>query len=79
VLGRNDEAATVAATLDAPFPADVAAALRALAAGNTEAFAAAVGDVRRSYEERDGYLEDLPVPDTALALEALSRIARVGP
>ena len=56
VLGRNDEAATVAATLDAPFPADVAAALRALAAGNTEAFAAAVGDVRRSYEERDGYL-----------------------
>jgi hypothetical protein len=79
VLGRNDEAATVAATLDAPFPADVAAALRALAAGDENAFAAAVAGVRRSYEERDGYLEDVPVADTALALEALSRIARVRP
>jgi hypothetical protein len=79
VLGRNDEAAVVAATLEDPFPADVAAALRALAAGDAEAFAAAVADVRRSYEGRDGYLEDLPVPDTALALEALSRIARVVP
>ena len=79
VLGRNDEAEAVAATLDEPFPADVAAALRALAAGDRDAFAAAVADVRRSYENRDGYLEDLPVADTALALEALSRIARVGP
>ena len=79
VLGRNEEAAVVAATLGDPFPADVAAALRALAAGNGEAFAAAVADVRRSFEERDGYLEDIPVADTAIALDALSRIARVGP
>ena len=78
VLGRNDEAASVA-TLDAPFPSDVAAALRALAVGDGDSFAVAVADVRHSYEERDGYLEDLPVADTALALEALSRIARVGP
>ena len=79
VLGRNEEAAEVAATLGDPFPADVAAALRALAAGDSDAFATAVADVRASYENRDGYLEDIPVPDTALALEALSRIARVGP
>jgi hypothetical protein len=79
VLGRNDEAGAVAATLDGPFPADVAAALRALAAGDGDAFAAAVANVRQSYEGRDGYLEDLPVADTALALEALSRITRVGP
>ena len=79
VLGRNGEAAVVAATLGEPFPADVAAALRALATGDGEGFAAGVADVRRSYENRDGYLEDLPVADTALALEALSRIARVGP
>jgi hypothetical protein len=79
VLGRDAEAADVAATLGDPFPADVAAALRALAAGDDEAFAAAVAEVRQSYEDRDGYLEDVPVPDTALALEALSRIARVGP
>ncbi len=79
VLGRDDEAAAVAATLGDPFPGDVAAALRALAAGDDNAFRSAVADVRQSYEERDGYLEDMPVPDTALALEALSRIARVGP
>ena len=79
VLGRNDEAAAVAATLGGPFPEDVAAALRALAVGDGDAFEAAVADVRKSYENRDGYLEDIPVPDTALALEALSRIARVGP
>jgi hypothetical protein len=75
VLGRNDEAARVAATLGPPFPSDVAAALRALAARDAKAFAVAVADVRRSYEGRDGYLEDLPVADTALALEALSSLA----
>ncbi len=71
VLGRDAEAATLAVSLEDPFPADVAAALSALAAGDADAFAAAVADVRRSYEDREGYLEDLPVPDTALALEAL--------
>ena len=79
VLGRVEEAAEVAATLGGEFPADVAAALRALAARDGDAAAVAIADVRQSYEGRDGYLEDLPVPDTALALEALSRIARVGP
>ena len=79
VLGRNAEAAVVAASLEDPFPADVAAALSALAAGDADAYAVAVDSVRRSFEERDGYLEDLPVADTALALDALSRIARVGP
>jgi len=79
ILGRDAEAAEVAATLGDPFPADVAAALRALAAGDGDAFAAAVADVRRSYENRDGYLEDIPVPDTALALEALDKGRRVGP
>ncbi|MDX6480137.1 MAG: hypothetical protein QOG85_647 [Gaiellaceae bacterium] len=79
VLGRNEEAGELAATLDEPFPADVAAALRALAAGDSQAAAAGIEDVRQSYEGRDGYLEDLPVPDTALALDALSKIARDGP
>jgi hypothetical protein len=78
VLGRNDEAAAVAATLDTPFPADVAAALAALAARDDDAFALAVADVRQSYESRDGYLEDLPVADTALALEALDKGRRLG-
>lgn len=77
VLGRDDEAATLAATLVDPFPSDVAAALRALAAGDDDEFAAAVADVRASYENRDGYLEDIPVPDTALALEALDKGRRL--
>ena len=79
VLRRNAEAAAVAATLDDPFPADVAAALRALAARDDDALAVAVADIRQSYEEREGYLEDLPVADTALALEALDKGRRVGP
>jgi hypothetical protein len=79
VLGRNAEAVEVAATLGEPFPADVAAALRALAAGDDDALAAAVAGVRRSYDDRDGYLEDVPVPDTALALEALDKGRRVEP
>ena len=78
VLGRNDEAARVAGTLGDPFPADVADALRALAAGDRGGFAAAVADVRRSYENREGYLEDIPVADTALALEALDKGRRLG-
>jgi hypothetical protein len=77
VLGRDEDAAAVAATLVAPFPADVAASLRALAVGDADAFAAAVADVRHSYEGRDGYLEDVPVPDTALALEALDKGRRL--
>jgi hypothetical protein len=73
VPGRNAEAAEVAETLGDPFPADVGAALRALAVGDAEAFAVAVADIRKSYENRDGYLEDVPVADTALALDALAR------
>jgi hypothetical protein len=78
VLGRDAEAAEVAASLGDGFPQDVAAALVAIATGNAEAYANAVDSVRRSFEEREGYLEDIPVADTALALDALSRIARVG-
>lgn len=72
VLGRDEEAAEVAATLGEDFPADVAAALSALAAGDAEAYRHAVDSVRRSFEEREAFLEDVPVPDTALALDVLA-------
>lgn len=72
VLGRDEEAAAVAATLGDDFPQDVATALRALAAHDADPFRAAVADVRRSFEQRDAYLEDVPVSDTGLALEALA-------
>lgn len=71
-LGRHEEAAVVAARLGEGFPEDVAAALRALAAGDAPAYAAAVAAVRRSFDEREAFLEDMPVADTALALDVLA-------
>jgi hypothetical protein len=72
VLGRDEEAANVAETLTGDFPDDVAAALAAIARGDAAAYGAAVRSVRRSFEERDDFLEDVPVADTALALDALA-------
>lgn len=72
VLGRDEEAAEVAATLGEGFPNDVADALRALAAHEEDAYRAAVDSIRRSFETRGAFLEDVPVPDTALALDALA-------
>jgi hypothetical protein len=71
VLERDEEAAGVAATLGDGFPSDVAGALRALAAHDADAYRAAVAAVGRSFETREDFLEDIPVPDTALALDAL--------
>ncbi|HEU5478020.1 MAG TPA: hypothetical protein VFU64_09395 [Gaiellaceae bacterium] len=72
VLGRDPEAGALSATLGEGFPSDVAAALAALAAHDADAYRVAAAAVRRSFEERDAYLEDVPVPDTALALDALA-------
>ena len=72
VLGRDEQAAEVAATLGEGFPSDVARALAALAAHDADAYREAVDSVRRSFDEREAFLEDVPVPDTALALDALA-------
>ena len=72
VLGRDEEAAALALTLEDDFPSDVAAALSALAAHDAGAYRDAVDSVRRSFEEREAFLEHVPVPDTALALDALA-------
>ena len=72
VLGRDTEAGALAATLGDGFPSDVAAALAALAAHDAEAFRVAIDAVRSSFEAREDFLEDLPVADTALALDALA-------
>ena len=77
VLGRDEQAAKVAATLGGDFPGDVADALHALAAHDEDAYRAAVDSIRRSFETREEFLEDVPVPDTALALDSLA--ARRGP
>jgi tetratricopeptide (TPR) repeat protein len=72
VLGRDEEAGEVAASLGDGFPGDVADALAALARRDAAEYRAAVTSVRRSFEEREAFLEDLPVCDTALALDALA-------
>jgi hypothetical protein len=72
VLGQDVEAGALVATLGEGFPSDVAAALAALAIHDAEAYGVAVAAVRRSFEEREAFLEDVPVADTALALDALA-------
>jgi hypothetical protein len=72
VLDRDDEAAAVVATLEQDFPGDVADALSALASRDADAYRDAVASVRRSFEEREAFLEDVPLPDTALALDVLA-------
>jgi hypothetical protein len=72
VFDRDEEANALAATLGDEFPTEVADALRALAAHDADAYGEAVAAIRCSFDERDDLLEDIPVCDTALALDALA-------
>ena len=76
VVRDDDRARDLAAGLgqaDAnAFPAPVAGALAALASGDGQAYALHVAEVLRSFEERDSYLDDVPVADTVLVLESLA-------
>jgi len=76
VLGRDHEARVLADDLRIHdgFPTDVGDALAYLAAG-TDAigYIEAIESVLASFETRHEYLEDVPVADTVLALQALAR------
>jgi hypothetical protein len=74
-LGRDAEAAPVARRIadEGLEPVAVAHALAALARFDGEAYVAARGDVLRSFEARDAFLEDVRVADTVLVLDALAR------
>lgn len=54
------------------FPNDVGDALAFLAAQDVAGYETAVDSVLRSFESRDEYLEDLPIADTVLVLQALA-------
>jgi hypothetical protein len=74
VLGRDEEARVVAdglRTTDA-FPADVGDALASIAAQDPVGYVEAVDSVLESFESRDEYLEDIPVADTVIVLQALA-------
>jgi hypothetical protein len=55
------------------FPHDVGDALAYLAARDVVGYVEAVEDVLDSFAARDEYLEDLPVADTVLVLQALAQ------
>jgi hypothetical protein len=74
VLGRDSEArphADAIRTCD-DFPGAVGDALAYLAAQDVRGYTEAVEAVLESFETRDEYLEDLPVADTVLVLQALA-------
>jgi hypothetical protein len=54
------------------FPNEVADALAFIAAEDVVGYVTAVEDVLESFETRDEYLEDVPVADTVLVLQALA-------
>ena len=72
VLGRDEEAREVAATLGRRIPERRRRRARGARAPDPAAYGTAVASVRRSFEDRDSFLEDVPVPDTALALDVLA-------
>jgi hypothetical protein len=73
VLRRDEEARVLADGLrtHADFPAAVGDALAMIAAEDPLGYIEAIEAVLESFEQRDEYLEDLPVADTVMVLQAL--------
>ena len=73
-LGRDEDARPVSGLLRErdDFPPDVADALATLAAEDALGYTYAIESVLRSFEQRDEYLEDMPVADTVIVLQALA-------
>jgi hypothetical protein len=74
VLGDDTEAAALAVNLigEASIPHAVTDALQALAARGATAYGDAIRALVADFESRDEFLEDIPVADTVLALQALA-------
>jgi tetratricopeptide (TPR) repeat protein len=81
VLGRDDEARVHADAIRVrdDFPRPVGDALAMLAAGtDAVGYVEAIEAVLESFETRNEYLEDVPVADTVLVLQALAEPRRLG-
>ena len=74
VARRDEEAEPVAESLRGrgDFPPDVADALAGIAGHHEGDYAAAIEAVLASFESREDYLEDVPVADTVIVLQALA-------
>jgi hypothetical protein len=75
VLDRNDETSELVVLLRGrdDFPEPVAGALTALAARSETGYETAIRVLLADFEARDDFLEDVPVADTVLALQALAK------
>jgi len=77
VLGDDAEAGRLAESLrrgpEEEFPKPVADALAGLAGRDGELYADGLARLLASFEARSGFLEDVPVADTVMVLEALAR------
>jgi len=75
VLGRDVDARVHADAIRIrdDFPRDVGDALAFIAAQDVLGYAEAADSVLESFERREEYLEDIPVADTVLVLQALAR------
>jgi len=74
VLGDDEEARVLADGLRThdEFPSSVGDALAMIAAEDPVGYIEAVEEVLESFETRSDYLEDLPVADTVMVLQALA-------
>jgi hypothetical protein len=74
VLGRDEEARVLADGLrtNEGFPSAVGDALAYIAAEDPLGYVDAIEAVLESFETREEYLEDLPVADTVIVLQALA-------
>jgi hypothetical protein len=75
ILGEDEDARVQADAIRTSddFPAAVGDALAFVAAKDLLGYTEAVEAVLESFESRDEYLEDVPVADTVLVLQALAR------
>jgi tetratricopeptide (TPR) repeat protein len=73
-LGQDEDARPLASSLRerGDFPGDVADALATLAAEDTLGYTYAIESVLESFATREEYLEDVPVADTVIVLQALA-------
>jgi hypothetical protein len=73
-LGEDERARVYADSIRTrdDFPRDVGDALAMLAAGDVVGYDEQVRAVLESFETRDAYLEDMPVADTVIVLQALA-------
>ena len=74
VLGRDADARPLASSLRErdDFPPAVADALATIGAEDRLGYVNAIEDVLESFETRDEYLEDVPIADTVIVLQALA-------